>query len=336
VTERVRAHFESLLSRPVFHISARELAAAKRRHPETAARVTISRGEDLAGFPRRLRNVDVLIAAEFVLSHPKFPLRDLARAAPRLRVIHVTNAGIERLLPLDWLPQSVKLTNSSGAHFAKACEFAAMSIIALNARLPEMIGNQAQRRWIKVLSGGVAGKTLCVVGVGAVGRAFAQEGKRMGMTVLGVRRSGKSAPYVDRMYPVADLKTALGKADFVAVSAPLTPETRFLIGAPEFRAMRDGAGFINVGRGRVVDTKALQAGLRSGRISGAIVDVFDPEPPPSDSDLWATPNLFMTPHVGLDDAEHFLGNCLDIGFDNLARYLAGKRLKNPVNGTTGY
>lgn len=334
--ERLRVHFESLTRSAVFHITVAEVAAAKRRHPEVAARIIASRGENLVGLSRILPKIEVLISSEFVLSHPDFPLCTLELAAPRLRWIHVTNAGVEKLLPLDWLPRSVTLTNSSGAHFAKALEFATMAILMLHARLPQIIDNQHKRKWEKVLTPSVAGKTLCVLGVGHVGRAFALAGRRLGLKVVGVRSLAKPSPYVDRMYSSADLHRALRQADFVAVCLPLTADTEHLIGAREFRSMRPGVGFINVGRARVVDYQAMQSGLTAGHVSGAIVDVFDPEPLPPDAELWAAPNLILAPHVVLDDAERFLGNCLDIGFANLARYLDKGRLRNRVSRSTGY
>ncbi len=333
---RLRVHFESLTARPTFHISEERLEEALERHPEIAAQLEPSRGEDLERLDEVLPETDVLIASEFVLAHPRFPLKDLARAAPRLKWMHVTNAGIEKLLPLTWLPRGVKLTNSAGAHFGKAKEFAAMALLMLNAQLPRILTNQAQRKWEKVLSPTIAGKTLCVVGVGELGLAFVAEGRRLGLRVIGVRRSGRPRAGVERMYPTTALDEALSQADFVVVSMPLTGETEGLIGRPQFAAMRPGAGFINVARAKVVDYEALKECLRSGHVGGAILDVFYPEPLPPEDDLWQTPNLVMMPHVAMDDSVNFLAHCLDIGFDNLGRHLQGRRLKNVVDPRKGY
>jgi phosphoglycerate dehydrogenase-like enzyme len=332
----LRVHFESLTSRPVFRITQDVLEEAFGRHPGLRAQLDSSRGEDLETLAPALADADVLIASEFVLAHERFPRSDLARAAPRLRWMHVTNAGIEKLLPLGWIPKGVKLTNSVGAHFPKAKEFAAMAILMLNAQLPRMLRNQSKRTWEKVHSPTVAGKTLCVVGVGQLGLAFVAEGRRLGMKVVGVRRSGRARPGVERMYTTAEIGEAMSQADVVVVSSPLTPDTEGLVGEKEFARMKPGAGFINVGRAKVVDYGALQAGLRSGQVGGAILDVFHPEPLPADSELWDTPNLVVMPHVAMDDSENFLARCLDIGFANLARDLQGKRLKNVVDIRRGY
>jgi len=332
----LRVHFESLSSHPIFRITAPVLDAAFARHPGIRARLDASRGEDLEELAPALAAAEVLIASEFVLAHERFPRAELARAAPRLRWMHVTNAGIEKLLPLDWIPRGVKLTNSAGAHLPKAREFAAMALLMLNAGLPRMLSNQARRRWEKVHSPTIAGKTLCVVGAGRLGLAFVAEARRLGMRVVGVRRSGKPRAGVERMYATAEAGEAMAGADFVVVSLPLTPDTEGLVGAEAFARMKRGAGFVNVGRARVVDYGALQAALESGQVGGAILDVFSPEPLAADSGLWAAPNLVILPHVAMDDSEHFLGRCLDIGFENLARELAHRRLKNVVNAKRGY
>jgi len=332
----LRVHFESLTSRPIFRITGPVLEAALARHPDLQGRLQVSRGEDLEDIEGALAQAEALIASEFVLGHERFPRRSLAQAAPRLRWMHVTNAGIEKLLPLDWLPKGVRLTNSAGAHFPKAREFAAMALLMLNAGMPRMLTNQRLRTWEKVHSPTIAGKTLCVIGVGQLGLAFVAEGRRLGMRVVGVRRSGRSRPGVERMYRTADVADAVTGADIVVVSSPLTPETEGLVDSKLLSCLRPGAGFINVGRAKVVDHGALQVALASGQLGGAILDVFSPEPLPPESDLWHAPNVVISPHVAMDDSEHFLARCLDIGMENLARDLKGRRLRNIVNPKRGY
>lgn len=332
----MRVHFESLKSRPVFRITEPVLEAAFSRHPGVRGRVQASRGEDLERFDAVLAEAEVLIASEFVLAHERFPRATLAKAAPKLRWMHVTNAGIEKLLPLDWVPRRIKLTNSAGAHFPKAREFAAMSLLMLNAKLPAMIGNQHSRKWEKLHSPTIAGRTLCVIGVGQLGLAFVAEARRMGMKVVGVRRSGRPRPGVERMFSTAEVGEAMAGADFVAVTSPLTADTEGLVGAKEFARLPRGAGFINVGRAKVVDYAALEACLASGQVGGAILDVFSPEPLPPEASLWNAPNVVLMPHVAMDDSENFLARCLDIGFGNLERDLAGRRLRNVVDLNKGY
>jgi phosphoglycerate dehydrogenase-like enzyme len=335
--KKPRVHFENLTAKPpVFHITAARLRAARRRHADIAGRVTITRGSDLATLPERLASLDVLVTSYDVITHPRFPRARLAQAAPRLAWIFVTSAGIEKLLPLDWLPAGVRLVNASGAHRDKAREFALMSLLMLNAQVPRMTANQRAARWESLFTPSIAGKTVCLVGTGEIGSAYAWAARRLGLRVIGVRRSARPHPGVDRMVPLARLHAALGAADFVVTSAPLTPATAGLFDAAAFAAMRPGAGFINVGRGGVVDHAALVAALRSGQVGNAVLDVYPAEPLPPDSPLWQAPNLVMVPHVAMDDADRFLDRCLDIAFENVGRHLGGRPLRNVVDPVRGY
>jgi len=138
------------------------------------------------------------------------------------------------------------------------------------------------------------------------------------------------------MYTPEHLETVLGEADFVILNMPLTTQTEGIIGAKQIAAMRPGAGLINLARGRVVDQQALMSALERGRLGGAILDVADPEPLPSDSPLWNTPNLIITPHVSSDDDVSYTDLTLDLLFHNLDRFMMGKTLKNTIRPRLGY
>lgn len=332
-----RVHFENLTTKPpVFHITAKRLAEAKKRHPEVTKQVRISHGEDMQTLPKLLPQIEVLVTSYDILTHPLFPMRDLAARAPKLRWILLTSAGIEKLLPLDWLPPSIKLINARGAHQHKANEFAQMSLLMLNAKVPRMTSNKGVSKWESLFTTSIAGKTVCVIGVGHLGSAYATQAKRLGLKVIGLRRTAKPHAKVDVMLPMSKLHQALGKADFVVVTAPLTQDTRSLIGEKEFAAMKPGTSFMNVGRGGTIDHDALRAALESGHLEGAILDVYPQEPLPSSSPLWKTPNLVMIPHVAMDDVDRFLSICLDIAFENLLRELKGQPLRNVVRPELGY
>jgi phosphoglycerate dehydrogenase-like enzyme len=128
----------------------------------------------------------------------------------------------------------------------------------------------------------------------------------------------------------------LPRADFVLVAAPLTSRTKHLIGARELDLMKPGAGIVNIGRAGVIDYAALAERLRTGRIGGAILDVFDPEPLPVDSPLWDAPNLVVTPHCSSDDIRQYVPRTLDLVFDNLERLVAGKPLRCVVDPVLEY
>ena len=336
-TSALRVHFENLPTKPqVFHITKERLAAARRRHADVVKRVKITHGEDVHLLAQNLPSIEVLVTSYDVLSHPAFPLRTLSDVAPRLRWILVTSAGIEKLLPLDWLPAKTSLINARGAHWKKANEFAQMSLLMLNAQVARMVTNQRNSRWESIFTPVISGKRLLVLGTGYLGRAFAKQGKRLGLEVTGISRSGGGAASFDEVRSLKSLRSMLTKADFVVTALPLTKETAGLIGTMEFARMKRGAGFMNVGRGGVIDHAALRQALQNGHLSSAILDVYQAEPLPAADALWDTPNLIMSPHVAMDDIDAFLPTCLDLAFDNIRRTLAAKPLKNVVNPALGY
>ena len=151
------------------------------------------------------------------------------------------------------------------------------------------------------------------------------------MKVLGIRRSGTRHDNVDSMHKPEALHELLPQADFVVLNTALTPETHFLIGERELALTKRGAGLVNMSRGGLVDPAALDAALRSGQLSGAVIDVSWPEPPPADWPYWDTPNLMITPHVLSDDIDAYVPRTLDLFFSNLRRHFAGEPLTNLVD-----
>ena len=156
------------------------------------------------------------------------------------------------------------------------------------------------------------------------------------MHVVGATRHGRPLDAVDEMHTVARLDDLLPRADFVFLAAPLTPETRNLLDARRQALMKRGAGVVNVGRAATVDYEALAANLRSGHLSGAVLDVFDSEPLPPGSPLWGVPNLVITPHVSADDGDSYVPITLELVFRNLERLLEGRPLANVVRPELGY
>lgn len=326
---RVRLHVDNCRKYDqVFWVTPERYEAAAKRHPALARRVDATIGWDLEGFDEAMKAAEILVGWEF-------DRRDLAARAPRLRWIHLTGAGIEHVLPLTWLPPGVVLTNNSGVHAPKAADFAATAILMLNNRIPFHVTNQRRARWEQRFNGPVTGKTLVIVGVGAMGGAAARAAKALGMRVLGLRRSRRPHPSVDRMFGPEALDRVLPRADFVLVTTPLTSQTRGLVGRKQLDLLKPGAGLINMGRAGVVDYAALADKLTRGEIGGAVLDVFDPEPLPANSFLWATPNLIMTPHVS-SDAPNYADRTLDLFFRNLRRHLAGQPLQNVVDPALEY
>jgi len=322
-------HLENFRKRPaLFHVTEERWQAAAKRHRALARKLKVTVGWDGDILDEALRTADVMINS----SPPKDRLRE---RAPRLRWIQTTGAGIDGLLPLDWLPADVTLTNNTGAHGAKAEDSCAMAISLLNARLPQLIASQRAHAWQPIFTTPVAGKTVVVIGFGDLGQGAGRAAKKLGARVLAVTRSGKAARPADAAYAAKHLDRVLPKADFVVVTTPLTPETRNLLSRERLDLLKPEAGVVNIGRSPVVDYDALREKLQKGELAGAVLDVFQPEPLPPDSPFWDTPNLIALPHVSCDDPR-YIEHLLDFWFENLERFLAGKRLVNTVDRKLGY
>ena len=321
---KIHLHIENTSALgPVFEASPERVAEALRRHPGLEGKLKITIGYDADILERTIPTADALFGWEFDREH-------LADRAPRLRWVHAHGAGVSHLMPLDWLPRGTVLTNSRGVHGPKADEYTAMAMLMLNNNLPLSVTNQRKARWEQPFNTSIATKTLLILGVGHVGGGAARWAKRFGLRVLGIRRTGRRHRHVDEMHRPQALHRLLPRADFVLVTAPLTAETRHMIGARELDLMKPGAGLINYSRANVVDYKALAKKLKAGRLS-AILDVFDPEPLPSASPLWKLPHLIITPHCSSDDKEQYTLRTLDLVFRNMERFIKGRPLLNRVD-----
>ena len=330
-------HFEDGRTRPdVFRITPARVAAARSRNRTASSLVKVSCGTDLEEIGDWLARASGLVCSSATLLSPKFPLRTLAASAPRLAWIHVIGAGVESLMPLDWIHPGLRLTNNSGVHVKKVYEFGLMSLLMLNARVPQIFSQQVRGEWKPQFTGSPKGKTLLVVGLGDMGGAMAKAGRTLGMRVFGIRRTPEPHPHAEKVHAPRDLHRLLARADVVVVATPLTPDTRHVIGERELGLMKPGAGLINIGRGPVLDQAAVEKALRSGRLAGAILDVFDPEPLPAGHTLWSAPNVYLSPHCSSDDNDEYMPMTLDLAFANAARLARGRKLANVVDPARGY
>lgn len=328
--KKLRVHIENTRKKAGIHQVTHELwAAACARHRALARRLAISEGWDGDILEEALADAEVVIGV---------PARrdQLRKRAPQLKWLHAMSAGVDGLLPMDWLPRGVTFTNNSGAHGVKAEQYVSMAYNLLNSRMAAILANQQQRRWQAIYTPNIIGKTAVVVGLGDLGEAAARAAQKLGLRVIGVRRSAQKNRHADRVVSYKQLDRVLPLADFVVLAAPLTIETRQLMNAARLDRMKRGAGIINIGRGPLIDTRALEQRLRSGRLGGAVLDVVEPEPLPVNHSLWRTPNLIITPHVSCDDGERYIDISLDLWFSNLARFLAGRTLQHRVDPKLGY
>lgn len=275
-----------------------------------------------------------LVEAEVLILVGALDIADVAARAPRLRCIHITSAGVDRV-PLDRLPSHVLVTNAKGNHEVRTREFSMTALLMLNNRLPDFVTQQREKHWAQTAIDPIDGKTVVILGMGALGSAAAQAAKQLNLKVIGVSRSGKPHALADVSLPQSRLKEALAEADFLLITLPLTPETRSVVGEAELAAMPERGGVINIGRGPVLDVAALATRLEAGQLRGAVLDVFPEEPLASDSPYWTTRNLIVTPHSGLYDAD-YVPRCLRFFFANVERYLDDRPLENRVDTNLGY
>jgi phosphoglycerate dehydrogenase-like enzyme len=327
-------HFETRAHKPpVFRMTDALVRQSYERAGSPSVTWTVNEDPDCREW---MRYAQGLITSNEHLAPDAFPRDDLAGELPALRWIHIIGAGIEPLLPLDWLPPGVVLTNNSGVHWDKARESGMMALLALNGALPQLVSQQRRAEWNPIFTRGIAGRALLVIGLGDMGGAVADGAKRLGMHVTGVRLNPAPHPHADRVIGLADLDAALGGADFVVIATPLTPATHHLLDRRRLALMKPGAGLFNIGRGGCLDHDALADALATDQISGAVLDVFDPEPLPATSALWAMDNVIITPHVSADDADLYLPLTFDLVFANAARLQRGEQLLNVVNPVRGY
>jgi phosphoglycerate dehydrogenase-like enzyme len=257
--------------------------------------------------------------------------------ARRLKWIHTVAAGVDNLLYPPVVDGRVVLTSSVGIHTVALPEYVMALILAFAKRLHRAVRNQAARRWDRSATIGdeLHGKTLGILGLGAIGRALAARAAAFGMRVVGTKRMPEDVPGVERVYPPEGTDDVLQQADYVAIVLPLTPATRRLIDARALGMMKATAVLINVGRGAIVDEAALIEALRARRIAGAGLDVFEREPLPADSPLWHMDNVIITPHVSGASPAYF-DRAIPLFCDNLRRFLAGRPLVNIVDPARGY
>jgi len=245
---------------------------------------------------------------------------------PRLRVIQLMSAGAERAVP--YVPDGVTLCNARGAHDPAVAEWIMAVILAQARLLPRFTAAQQAGTWDFAVSRPLAGQHVLIVGYGSIGAAVEKLLTPFGVTVARVAR--RARPGVSA---IDDLPALLPSADIVILLVPVTPVTTGLADARFLARMYDDALLVNAARGSIVDTGALLAELRSGRLRAAL-DVTDPEPLPAGHPLWSAPGLLLTPHVAgaSTDATR---RAMAIVRDQLARYAAGEPLLNVV-GAQGY
>ena len=303
-----------------------QLLAARPEQPPTA---------------QQLAQVDIaLFSLDIIGSSTKTELTpymrfysDLLRAAPALRWLHVPTAGVDRPIFQEMLRRGVQVTNSSGANAEAVAHTALMGVTVLARGGLHWLRAQREHRWAPLRGeeapNDLGGQTAIVVGLGAIGQSIARLLEALGLRVLRLRHAPQPGDAERGIHAYAQLRELAPQAHWLVIACPLTEATRGLADAQVLQAMPRGSFVVNVGRGGVLDERALLQALASGHIAGAHLDVFEQEPLPPDSPFWDLPNVIVTPHNG-GSTRQYAQRCVHLFIDNLARWVRGEPLLQQV------
>jgi phosphoglycerate dehydrogenase-like enzyme len=309
----------------IVHEQAEDYAALLHQHCPNAETVILVPAQ---ASQADIQSIEILLVSTC-------PLKILADA-DNLRWLQCTNAGVDFLQPLADRLRNVQISNARGIHADIMADYAIGMITMWNWNIRSVLQQQETRSWVPKFVDCLAGKTLLVVGLGAVGTAIASRGKSAGLRVIGIKRHRVADPEnVDEVHAPEELAAVLPLADYIVIAAPSTPLTRKMIAAKEFAMMKRSAFLVNVARGDLVDESALIHALQSAMIAGAALDVFETEPLPSTNPLWAMDNVIITPHIAGNPSGYHDQVCA-IFSENLQRYNAGLPLRNLVDLSRGY
>jgi len=263
------------------------------------------------------------------------PPRNLAQRAPRLRWAQSLTGGMEGWLASSDLPSALVLTCARGTHRVQMPEHILAGLFIASKQLAPIVLDQRERRWTRRTNPVLAGTTLGILGLGAIGAEVARKAAALDINVVGTKRDSKPVAHVSRVWGPDGTDAVLEASDFVVLLLPSTPETRDLLTLTRLSRMKRTAWLLNFGRGDLVVDDDLVTAVREQRIAGAVLDVFRKEPLPADHAFWTTDGIVVFPHVGglhptRDDivAELFV--------DNLKRFAAGQPLREVVDRARGY
>jgi len=299
--------------------------------PETA----IAAGNTAEAFQTAAPEADAILNWTF----SSRVLREVFPLCPRLRWVQTRSAGLDNMLFPELIESAVQVTNGSGVYSQSLGEFALAAILYFAKDLRRMIRNQESGVWEAFDVEEISRQTVGIVGYGDIGRAVASRARAMGMRVLAVKRhappSGGGDALVEKIFGPEGCVEMIAQADYVVAAAPLTRETRGLIGRREFAAMKPAAVVVNIGRGPVIDEAAMLHALTERRIKGAALDVFEHEPLPAGHPFFQLENVLLSPHC----ADHTPGwdkDAMCFFLAQFERFRKGEPLRNVVDKTLGY
>ncbi|HEY3457296.1 MAG TPA: D-2-hydroxyacid dehydrogenase [Bryobacteraceae bacterium] len=258
----------------------------------------------------------------------------------KVKWVHSLSAGVERVLIPAFRESPVPLTNARGVFKRSLAEFALLGMLYFSKRVRRLVESQRAHKWDDFSTEFIENKVMGIVGYGEIGRECALLAKPLGVKIYAVRRNpSRSAndPLLDKIFAPDELSKMLAETDVLIAAAPLTPETKHMLGDSAFRAMKPSAIVINVGRGPVIDEAALVRALAEKRLGGAALDVFETEPLAGDSPLWDMENVLLSPHCTDRTVNpDWLDLSMQCFIDNFRRYMKGEPLENLVDKKAGY
>jgi len=259
----------------------------------------------------------------------KGPLLRALAEAPGLKWIHTCTAGFDWLMVPELAERGLLVTRSGYSLNIAMSEFVVGYMFLMAKRFPEYLRSQASHRWESLEATELGGKTVGIVGAGAVGTEIARRCVALGMRVIGTKRTPEPQEFFEDMLPPSGLERLLRESDFLVLAAPLTPETQGMLGREQFAMMKPTAYLLNVARGALCVEDELIDALRNRIIAGACIDAFETEPLPADSPLWDIDNVVLTPHASYR-SPLTMTRALEQFKTNLARYLKGEPLLHPL------
>lgn len=244
---------------------------------------------------------DLRVGSDQELTALRFRFHEWLRSVPHLEWIQIGSAGVDVPIFGELQARGVRLSNSAGDMAETIAQTAITGLLMLGRGFPRWLDAQRRHTWEKRgHSEGprdLRGQTILIVGFGSIGCEIGRLAQAIGLQVVGVRRSPlQEGDYADEWYPPSELPSLYPRADWLAVSCPLTEETRGIIDAAAIAALPRGARILNVSRGPTIDEPAMIEALRSGHLGGAYLDVFWEEPLPPEAPFWDMPNVIVTPH----------------------------------------
>lgn len=298
-----------------------------------AARGLDSRIEVRALAPSEAPPEDLLARAEMLFSMG--PQAGLLARMPRLKWIQSLTVGVDHWLARPDLAPHLVLTAARGTHRVQMPENILGALFHITKPYTAIATDQKEARWNRRASETLAGKTLAILGLGAIGQELARKAAALEMTVIGTKRSPTAVPGVAEVLPPERTDEALARAQFVVLLLPVTDTTRDLFDRKRLARMRKDAWLLNFGRGQLVVDDDLVAAVKDKTIAGAVLDVFRTEPLPAEHAFWRTPGITVLPHIGggHKDRDSWVATLLA---DNIALHLAGKPLKETVDRARGY